>query len=331
MTEPPGDVFALIRSIAQPLRAGTRFRALPHLQVWVDGGRLSAPGPFLPEASESETDYRSRMASAGHRRFALRIAEPWAESPEWWAWMRDLTRPIWADRGVPVVPSDTELVYACGMLPPSRRADDQDQFEWSLPGAGEARFAAAGTSAPVPDPADGVWLRLFVGTDGRRAGALAAETISGELTSGSSSGPTPYIPWSERGAEVGRFRQVSDLVGEAVQRPDMERRLIAQWLRRCSASSLEPVPPPRTAQELETDTLLARRSTTLHAVVGSELLVAANGHLFAVAEPALRDLVVRINAADEFTPADLIDPWPEQVVTALLTQLRRMYALEVCA
>lgn len=339
MTGTPGDVFQQIRDICQPLRSGVRFGDLPAAQVWVAGGKVNRLGPLLPEADEEEAEYCARLADAGHQRFALRIVEPWARSPEWWAWMRDLIRPIWQERGQPVIPTDTELVYSHGLIPPARQADDQEAYTWLLAGATQPAWPAGGAwhTGPGEEPyvvgaPVAVWQRLLLGTDSRRAVAVAAETISNELATDSEGSPTPYTPWKRYGAEVPALREVSARIADAIEDEGHERRLMAQWLRRSSAGGLEPVPPPRNGLEtIPPEMQFRRRATVLHGQVESELLCAANGHLFAVADTALADLIVRINGCATVAVSDLTEEWPEAVVHAVLTRLYRMHALEVAA
>lgn len=340
MIPPPGDVFAQIRTICDPLRAGMRFRAVPAAQMWVADGKVNRLGPLLPAGSESESAYQCRVADAGHPRFALRIIEPWALSPEWWSWTRDSLRPIWRHRGQPVVPVETELIYSHGLTPPARQAEDQATWTWLL--AGDTEPALATGEACQGEPGDpmhlrgaptAVWLRVLVGTDSRRVVAAAAEAVAADLAAGTGGTPTPYTPWRDFGDEIPELRTVSDRVSEIVGRPDHERRLMAQWLRRSSACGLEPVPPPRPPLTgIPTDQRLTRRTDVLHAQVGSELLCAANGHLFSIAEPSLAGLMARINATTTpFTIGDLTDTWPERVVRAAVTRLHQMRAVEVVA
>lgn len=339
MTDMPGDVFQHIRDVCQPMRTGSRFRALPAVQLWVDGGKVSRLGPLLPRATEAEADYCTRLVDAGHPRFALRVVEPWALSPQWWAWMRDLVQPIWATRGQPVIPTDTELVFSHGLTPPALQTEDQEAYTWLLSGttesglsAGESWHAGPGKDTPLVGAPTATWLRLLVGTDSRRTVAVAAESISHDLTEPSETAPTPYTPWERYGADVPALQEVSERIAEAVSDVGHERRLMAQWLRRSSAAGLEPVPPPRAGlAELPAELELRRRATVLHGQVDSELLCAANGHLFSVADTALADLIVRINRSTTVTAGDLAEAWPEPVVTAVLTRLYQMHALEVAA
>lgn len=339
MTDLPGELFPQIRSICGPLRAGVRFRDLPAAQLWVEGGKVNRFGPLLPQAKEDEEDYRTRLAAAGHQRFALRIVEPWARSPMWWAWMRDLMQPIWEERGQPVIPTDTELVYSHGLAPPARRAEDQEAYTWVLDGATVPARTTDGPwhtapqeNAEIVGAPTAIWQRLLIGTDSRRVVAVAAETISNDLTAESDPAPTPYTPWERYGSEVPALREVSARITAAVGDKGHARRLMAQWLRRSSACGLEPVPPPRDAlPALPPDLELRRRATVLHGQVDSELLCAANGHLFSVADAALADLIVRINQSATITVRGLTQDWPEAVVCAVLTRLYRMHALEVAA
>ncbi|WP_018157454.1 hypothetical protein [Demetria terragena] len=332
----PGDLFARIADICQPFKAGDRFRALPGMQLWVPGGKVNAPAQLLPDVGEPETDHAARLAASGVESFALRIVEPWADDPMWWQWMRDLVQPIWHERGTPVLPVDVELVYSHGLAPQVIHAPDQESYVWLLSGTTTPPSATETTHlAPGEDPMwtgtpSATWLRMLVGTDSRRVVAEAAETVAAELDGVFGTSATPYVPWSENGREVAAYREVATHVAESVGDPDHPRRLMAHWLKRCSASGLEPVPAPRRSRaSWGADDRLHRTTTILHATVGAELLCAANGHLFAVKDPSLSELIRRINDAPDITVAALAQHTPERVVHAILDRLYRIHAMEV--
>ncbi len=91
--------YEAVVAAAEPFRAGTRFRALPNVRFFVDGGQIRAPGDLLPGTEDLTADhYATRMAG---RKYLLTVEQPLLLDFRLWSQVRDLVAPLWRQVGCP--------------------------------------------------------------------------------------------------------------------------------------------------------------------------------------------------------------------------------------
>lgn len=350
-------LFDMACRCSAPFRAGTRFQATPDVRFYVPGATLAAPGGLLPDPQDGSLEgYMARLASDPRlSSFQLRIMQPLALDFAWWGAMRERLAGLWREVGLPLSPVLVELAIGHGVNPRARPEDAGcAELNWLVQGRWRLRLqnTLAGTTHRLrlragqrlywplhchlreSELEQGVLVSVRIPFDRRLPVAMIRqvliESVHAQRTA-SDADRVPYLPLprASRGRAAALMRPLAE-TAQSMSRlgsgPSMAKRLRVEWLRRVSATALEPV--PRARKEVVLSPTQCLRMPCPEAVVRMRdgrhgWLWAVNGHVFSLRGAQAARLLERLRDGASRRVAELCD----ERDAGVLALLQRLYAL----